>query len=395
MEELGGALTHNTRSRRRALPGERRGRRARLRAHAARVPADNNLAEAPVYDDRGRARDDRRRPRAQHDHPRLAEPAVRHAHGHRAHRRRRRLPRGAAAVRAEHRHRLRPGRGPLGRHHRQPADARWPARSTSTPARRRRGSCASATRSTIPILTLVDVPGYLPGTDQEWTGVIRRGAKLLYAYAEATVPLVTVITRKAYGGAYIVMGSKQLGADINLAWPTAADRGHGRPGRRQHPVPRRDQAAEEAGEDVAAVRTSSRRVHVQRRQPVPRGRARRARRRHRARRDARRRSSRRCARCAPSARACRPRSTGTSRCDRHRRHRRGAGATRAARRPGHARRCRARRRWSPSSAPWPVGDPGGDRAAALVVVRAAPTRPPADAGGRLALVASPRADLLS
>jgi propionyl-CoA carboxylase beta chain len=67
----------------------------------------------------------------------------------------------------------------------------------------------------IPILTLVDVPGYLPGTDQEWAGVIRRGAKLLYAYAEATVPLVTVITRKAYGGAYIVMGSKQLGADIN------------------------------------------------------------------------------------------------------------------------------------------------------------------------------------
>lgn len=73
----------------------------------------------------------------------------------------------------------------------------------------------------IPILTLVDVPGYLPGTDQEWTGVIRRGAKLLYAYAEATVPLITVITRKAYGGAYIVMGSKQLGADLNYAWPTA------------------------------------------------------------------------------------------------------------------------------------------------------------------------------
>lgn len=73
----------------------------------------------------------------------------------------------------------------------------------------------------IPILTLVDVPGYLPGTDQEWTGVIRRGAKLLYAYAEATVPLLTVITRKAYGGAYIVMGSKSLGADLNYAWPTA------------------------------------------------------------------------------------------------------------------------------------------------------------------------------
>ncbi|QNK54211.1 acyl-CoA carboxylase subunit beta [Dermacoccus sp. PAMC28757] len=73
----------------------------------------------------------------------------------------------------------------------------------------------------IPIVTLVDVPGFLPGTDQEWGGIIRRGAKLLYAYAEATVPLVTVITRKAYGGAYDVMGSKHLGADINLAWPTA------------------------------------------------------------------------------------------------------------------------------------------------------------------------------
>src|SRR3954471_15715473 len=73
----------------------------------------------------------------------------------------------------------------------------------------------------IPVITLVDVPGFLPGTDQEWNGIIRRGAKLLYAYAEATVPLVTVITRKAYGGAYDVMGSKHLGADVNLAWPTA------------------------------------------------------------------------------------------------------------------------------------------------------------------------------
>jgi propionyl-CoA carboxylase beta chain len=73
----------------------------------------------------------------------------------------------------------------------------------------------------IPVLTFVDVPGFLPGTDQEWNGIIRRGAKLIYAYAEATVPLVTVITRKAYGGAYDVMGSKHLGADLNLAWPTA------------------------------------------------------------------------------------------------------------------------------------------------------------------------------
>jgi propionyl-CoA carboxylase beta chain len=73
----------------------------------------------------------------------------------------------------------------------------------------------------LPILTFVDVPGFLPGATQEWDGIIRRGAKLIYAYAEATVPKVTVITRKAYGGAYDVMGSKHLGADLNFAWPTA------------------------------------------------------------------------------------------------------------------------------------------------------------------------------
>jgi propionyl-CoA/long-chain acyl-CoA carboxylase carboxyl transferase subunit len=73
----------------------------------------------------------------------------------------------------------------------------------------------------VPILTFVDVPGFLPGVTQEWGGIIRRGAKLLYAYSEATVPKVTVITRKAYGGAYDVMGSKHLGGDVNLAWPTA------------------------------------------------------------------------------------------------------------------------------------------------------------------------------
>ncbi len=73
----------------------------------------------------------------------------------------------------------------------------------------------------IPILTLEDVPGFLPGTAQEFGGIIRHGAKLLYAYAEATVPKITVITRKAYGGAYCVMGSKHLRCDVNLAWPTA------------------------------------------------------------------------------------------------------------------------------------------------------------------------------
>jgi propionyl-CoA carboxylase beta chain len=73
----------------------------------------------------------------------------------------------------------------------------------------------------IPILTFEDVPGFLPGTEQEFGGIIRHGAKLLYAYAEATVPKVTVITRKAYGGAYCVMGSKHIRTDINLAWPSA------------------------------------------------------------------------------------------------------------------------------------------------------------------------------
>jgi propionyl-CoA carboxylase beta chain len=72
----------------------------------------------------------------------------------------------------------------------------------------------------IPIVTLVDVPGFLPGVDQEHGGIIRHGAKLLYAYAEATVPKLTVITRKAYGGAYDVMASKHLRGDINLAWPS-------------------------------------------------------------------------------------------------------------------------------------------------------------------------------
>ncbi|HEU4903567.1 MAG TPA: acyl-CoA carboxylase subunit beta [Flavisolibacter sp.] len=73
----------------------------------------------------------------------------------------------------------------------------------------------------IPLLVVVDVPGFLPGTDQEWNGIITNGAKLLYAFSEATVPRVTVITRKAYGGAYDVMNSKHIGADMNYAWPTA------------------------------------------------------------------------------------------------------------------------------------------------------------------------------
>ncbi|MEY4338411.1 MAG: putative propionyl-CoA carboxylase beta chain, partial [Actinomycetota bacterium] len=73
----------------------------------------------------------------------------------------------------------------------------------------------------IPLITFVDVPGFLPGVDQEYGGIIRHGAKLLYAYCEATVPRIQIITRKAYGGAYVVMNSKSIGADLAYAWPTA------------------------------------------------------------------------------------------------------------------------------------------------------------------------------
>jgi acetyl-CoA carboxylase carboxyltransferase component len=73
----------------------------------------------------------------------------------------------------------------------------------------------------VPLVTFVDVPGFLPGVDQEYGGIIRRGAKLLYAFCEATVPRIQVITRKAYGGAYVVMNSKSIGADLAFAWPSA------------------------------------------------------------------------------------------------------------------------------------------------------------------------------
>ncbi|MHA6799873.1 acyl-CoA carboxylase subunit beta [Bounagaea algeriensis] len=106
----------------------------------------------------------------------------------------------------------------------------------------------------IPVLTFVDVPGFLPGTDQEFNGIIRRGAKLLYAYAEATVPLVTVITRKAYGGAYDVMGSKHLGADLNFAWPTAEIAVMGAQGAVNILYRRQLSEAAENGQDVEAER---------------------------------------------------------------------------------------------------------------------------------------------
>src|SRR5919109_736790 len=106
----------------------------------------------------------------------------------------------------------------------------------------------------VPVLTFVDVPGFLPGTDQEYNGIIRRGAKLIYAYAEATVPLITVITRKAFGGAYDVMGSKHLGADLNLAWPTAQIAVMGAQGAVNILHRRTLAEAEASGEDLEAAR---------------------------------------------------------------------------------------------------------------------------------------------
>ena len=89
----------------------------------------------------------------------------------------------------------------------------------------------------IPLVTFVDVPGFLPGTDQEYGGIIRHGAKLLYAYCEATVPRIQIITRKAYGGAYVVMNSKSIGADLAFAWPSAEIAVMGAAGRGQHHLP--------------------------------------------------------------------------------------------------------------------------------------------------------------
>ena len=108
----------------------------------------------------------------------------------------------------------------------------------------------------IPIIMLVDVPGFLPGADQEHDGILRRGAKLLYAYAEATVPKITVTLRKAYGGAYCVMGSKGLGADVNLAWPTAQIAVMGAAGAVGFIYRKEIKAAPEKGLDVAELTKS-------------------------------------------------------------------------------------------------------------------------------------------
>ena len=131
----------------------------------------------------------------------------------------------------------------------------------------------------IPLVTFVDVPGLPPGTAQEWGGIIRHGAKLLYAYCEATVPKIALITRKAYGGAYDVMSSKHIRADFNFAWPTAEVAVMGPGGRGQHRLP---QGARGGGRPRGPPRRADRRLQGAVRQPVHGRRARLRRRRHRA-----------------------------------------------------------------------------------------------------------------
>ena len=135
----------------------------------------------------------------------------------------------------------------------------------------------------IPLLTLVDVPGFLPGTTQEWGGIIRHGAKLLYAYTEATVPKITLITRKAYGGAYDVMASKHMLADFNFAWPTAEIAVMGPEGA-VNIIHRRDIAGSPTPDERA--RQADRRLQGALREPLRGGRAGLHRRRDRAARDA-------------------------------------------------------------------------------------------------------------
>ena len=111
--------------------------------------------------------------------------------------------------------------GHVGRHRRQPAAWCSPACSTSSASEKAARFVRTCDAFNIPLVTFVDVPGFLPGVDQEYGGIIRHGAKLLYAYCEATVPRIQIITRKAYGGAYVVMNSKSIGADLAFAWPSA------------------------------------------------------------------------------------------------------------------------------------------------------------------------------
>ena len=219
-ERLGGATTHTDAQRRRAPRGAPTRRpRWTSRARSSRYLPQNNLEPRPISRRRGSARS--RGPATGLDRPGRPVAALRHARRHR----------GASWTTASSSRSSRTGRRTSSSGSRGSAAAASasspssrpssPARSTSTRSSKAARFVRTCDCFNVPLVTFVDVPGFLPGVGQEHGGIIRHGAKLLFAYCEATVPKVTVITRKAYGGAYDVMSSKHVRGDMNFAWPTA------------------------------------------------------------------------------------------------------------------------------------------------------------------------------
>ena len=218
-EELGGARVHTTKSSiaDRAYENDVE-TLLQMRRLMDFLPVQQQVRRAGAAD-QGQPRP--RRALARHADPRQPQQALRHQGADPQGRRRGRLLRDPGRLRQEHRHRLRAHGGP----HRSASSPTsrwcWRACSTSDASRKAARFVRFCDCFDIPIITFVDVPGFLPGTAQEYGGLIKHGAKLLFAFSEATVPKVTVITRKAYGGAYDVMSSKHIRGDVNYAWPTA------------------------------------------------------------------------------------------------------------------------------------------------------------------------------
>ena len=218
-EDLGGAQVHYTKTG--VAQFMRKATRSASRKCAASYAflPSNNAEDPPMAE----PSDDRRTAVCEEHanrHPGRLQQALRRTQGDRADHRRRRLHGGARRLGQEHRRGLaRMGGRVVGIVANNPGYVAGVLDVDSS----RKGArfVRFCDAFNIPIVTLVDVPGYMPGTGQEYAGIIIHGAKLLYAYAEATVPRVTIILRKDFGGAYLVMGSKHLRADINLAWPGA------------------------------------------------------------------------------------------------------------------------------------------------------------------------------
>ena len=279
-EELGGAMTHNTKSGVAHFASEDEEACLEDARYLMSFLPQNNLEQPPRMDS-----GDPTRPHgggARHGRPRQPQQALRHARRGLAHRRRRRVLRGPRALRQEHHRRLlAPGR-PAGGDRRQPARALAGVLDIDSSEKGAR-FVRFCDAFNIPLVTFTDVPGFLPGTSQEWGGIIRHGAKLLYAFTEATVPKLTVVTRKAYGGAYDVMNSKHMLADFNFAWPPGRGRRDGPRGRGEHHLPPRHRQLAHARR---AAPEADRRLQGPLRQPLLGGRARLHRRRDRPARDA-------------------------------------------------------------------------------------------------------------